>query len=46
MAGGGLWWLEVKAVAPFSLGSSTWTEMRAQAARLALTLTLTLSAGS
>ena len=34
VAGGGLWWVEVKAVTPFSLASSTWTEMRAQVVRL------------
>ena len=34
VAGGGLWWVEVKAVTPFSLASSTWAEMRAQVVRL------------
>ena len=35
VAGGGLWFVEVKAVAPFGLASSAWVELRAQAARLA-----------
>ena len=34
VAGGGLWFVEVKSVAPFGLASSTWSELRAQAARL------------